>query len=374
MGFIEEAAPGGLPVATQTSAMLHRAVTVAFAAVLGIGCSLATRSLDTHQSPRRALISRAHVWMSTDVAAQDLRRGPVLANGFESGATVACEYVEEKMAGSSPKFACRIGEKDVVKVKFGGTNGEVYAEVAATRLLWALGFPADRMYPVKVICHGCPERIAGVDQANGDRVVDPASIERKYPGHEIREGGEGWSWQELNEVSEEAGGAPRAQVDALKLVAVFLQHTDSKPVQQRIVCADEKKHEDGCSRTLLMINDLGMTFGRASRTNSDPPSSSNLDGWSHMPVWKNATGCVGNLPKSLSGTLADPVISEAGREFLAGLLTQLTDQQLNDLFDVARFRLRPRSPGQGASGFPSTQEWVDAFKAKRAEIVNRRCP
>src|SRR5262245_56141372 len=353
--------------------MLRRTVAVASAALFGIGCSLAARSVDTHQSPRRALFSRAHVWMPTDVAAQDMRRGPVIANGFDAGATVPCEYDPQTLGGNSPKFACRIGAKDVVKVKFGGTNGEVYAEVAATRLLWALGFPADRMFPVKVLCHGCPERIVGIDRANGDRLIDPASIERKYPGHEIREGGEGWSWAELNDVSEEAGGAPRAQVDALKLLAVFLQHTDSKPEQQRIVCADEKKHDEGCARTLLMINDLGLTFGRASRMNSDPPSSANLEEWSRTPVWKNSTGCVANLPKSYSGTLADPPIGEEGRQFLAGLLTRLTDRQLYDLFDVARFHVRPRSPAHGDSGFPSIQEWVDAFKAKRAQIVNRRC-
>ena len=29
------------------------------------------------------------------------------------------------MSGRSPKFACRIGTGDIVKVKFGGSNGEV---------------------------------------------------------------------------------------------------------------------------------------------------------------------------------------------------------------------------------------------------------
>ena len=37
-------------------------------------------------------------------------------------------------------------------------------------------------------------------------------------------------------VDPEFGGAPRAHRDAMKLLAVFLQHTDTKPEQQRIVC------------------------------------------------------------------------------------------------------------------------------------------
>jgi hypothetical protein len=41
----------------------------------------------------------------------------------------------------------------------------------------------------------------------------------------------------------------------------------------------------------------------------------------------------------LTGTIGDPVIHEAGRRF-ADLLSQLSDAQLRDLFEVARFRKR----------------------------------
>ena len=49
---------------------------------------------------------------------------------------------------------------EVIKVKYtnGGNRGrEVYTEVAAGRFFWALGFPADRMFPVRVWCDGCSE-------------------------------------------------------------------------------------------------------------------------------------------------------------------------------------------------------------------------
>jgi hypothetical protein len=280
--------------------------------------------------------------------------------------------LDKKLGGNSPKFACRAGD-DELKVKFGGTNGEVYAEVAASRLLWALGFGADRMYPVKVICRGCPATFEGVRRADGDLLVDPATIERKHPGRELAADDEGWSWDELDDVSEAAGGAPRAHVDALKLLAVFLQHTDSKPQQQRLVCLDASSDDGACARPFLMVNDLGVTFGRANRSNANPTGSANLHEWSRTPVWADAPGCVGNLPKSLTGTLDNPAISEAGRRFLAGLLVQLSDAQLHDLFEVARMHLRPRVPERGRSGFPSTREWVDAFKDKRRQIVERRC-
>jgi hypothetical protein len=310
----------------------------------------------------------------------DIRRGPGGRDAFEPDAIVPCEYVDERFRGATPKFACRLKDGDVVKVKYGRPNGEVYAEVAGTRLLWALGFGADHMYPVRVLCRGCPRQFpkAASGVVQGDAVLfEPAAIERKMPGEEIEASDTvGWSWPELDDVDERAGGAPLAERDALKLMAVFIQHTDSKPEQQRLTCLSSREEidaEGGCSRPFMMIDDLGATFGRANLFNKNELSGANFERWSKTPVWKDADRCVGNLPKSQTGTLVDPVISETGRRFLADLLVQLSDSQLRDLFEVARFPERPRNvtgTGPGASA----DEWVDAFKEKRDEIVNHACP
>lgn len=322
---------------------------------------------------REGIIARSHVWTRTDVARMDLTRGPGGPGSYEAGATVVCEYEDEDLSGNSPKFSCVAAGDDELKVKYGGTNGEVYGEVAASRLLWALGFGADRMYPVRVVCRGCPRELGGLAMIGGGQLFDPAVVERKAPGEELEFDPPGWSWTELDTVNPEAGGAPRAHRDALTLLAVLLQHTDSKPQQQRIVCLDTLGEDGRCAHPFLTINDVGLTFGRANWTNANAESAVNLDAWSRTPVWKGDTGCVGNLPRSLTGTLNNPTISEEGRRFLASLLTQLTDRQLHDLFEVARFDLRPRSPESGRSGFPAIQEWVDAFKEKRRQIVERRC-
>ena len=64
------------------------------------------------------------------------------------------------------------------------------------------------------------------------------------------------------------------------------------------------------------------------------------------------------------------MISEAGRAFLSGLLAQLSDAQLRDLFDVSRFAERA-----GGAAHPATvDEWLDVFKKKRGEIASRTCP
>jgi hypothetical protein len=318
-------------------------------------------------------VVRAQVWQATDIPSMNIKVGPTGPGAFPFRAEVDCTYLDKELSGKSPKFACMKAGDDELKVKFGGTNGEVYGEVAASRLLWALGFGADRMYSVKVICHGCPAEFGGIVRENGDRVFDPATIERKMPGGLLSDK---WSWKELDAIDEEAGGAPLAHRDALKLMAVFLQHSDTKPEQQRLICLGVTEVAPGgaCDNPFVLIQDVGVTFGRATLFNGNTPSSMNLAGWSTTPVWKSTTGpCVGNLSKSFTGTLGEPVISEAGREFLAGLLQQLTDAQIRDLFEVSRVALRLREPGNAKSGFPIVDEWVTVFKQKRAEIVNRRC-
>jgi hypothetical protein len=221
---------------------------------------------------------------------------------------------------------------------------------------------------VRVICHRCPEAVGGVVRDNGDRILDPTAVERKL-GRKLEDG---WSWDELDRIEESKGGATKAERDALKLLAVLMQHSDSKAENQRIVCLDTAKDKQRCAAPLMMISDLGMTFGESLALNP-PQASVNLKEWSKLPVWKDGETCVGRLSGSLTGTLKDPVISEAGRKFLADRLVQLSDDQLHDMFEAARVYLRPRVPQHGDSGFPSVDEWVNAFKDKRQQIVERRC-
>jgi hypothetical protein len=324
------------------------------------------------EAARREAIHRAQVWEATDVASMDMRTGPKGHGSFAPDETVRCMHRDKPMSGNSPKFTCVIPPDDEVKVKFGRENGEVYAEVAATRLFWALGFPVDRMYPVRVLCEGCPEGQEGV-RDSGAVLFDPASIERKLKGWAIETGTDsGWAWPELDTVEERAGGAPLAQRDALKLLAVFIQHTDSKPAQQRLLCTDDKSEEEQrrCEHPVMMVNDLGQTFGRSNLFNRDQVGSVNLEKWAGSHVWSDAKLCIGDLPPSQSGTLDNPHISEAGRKFLSDLMMQLSDDQLRAMFDVARFAERK----EGDHRSPTVDEWVDAFKKKRGEIASRTCP
>jgi hypothetical protein len=357
--------------------MTARLAAVAVLAAACAGC--AARSAKAAKpvldaEARRDAIARARVWAPTDVPRMDIARGPGGKGSFPPGATVSCTYVERTSPGNTPKFYCRLRDGREVKVKYGRANGEVYAEVAATRLLWALGFAADAMYPATVTCLGCPKEPGGPPRPGVVTTYDAAAIERKAAGRELEgRDGDGWSWTELDTIEPAPGGSSRAERDALKLLAAMLQHTDSKADQQSLVCRDDgPRDRKTCRHPWLLISDLGKTFGRANAFNRDAPGSVNLAAWAGTPMWNGTSGCRANLTRSVTGTLEDPVISDEGRRFLASLLRRLTDAQLRALFTVARFPMRSEARFADAGG-RDVEAWVAAFKEKVAQIADRSC-
>jgi hypothetical protein len=326
---------------------------------------------------RAALLQRARVWQPIDTRSLNLAAGPPLPAAQRIRGDLTCSFVfpQKPLNGSTPKFQCAARPDDVVKVKYGEKNGEVYAEIAASRLFWALGFKADSMYPVRVNCEGCPTDPFATSKADwhlgrpgevGREVFDPAAVERPLPGSAIEVPGfEGWAWPELDTVNPRAGGASRAQVDALKLLAVFVQHSDSKPEQQDLMCAPggvrrDRAGNETCTSPWLVVKDLGTTFGKATALNT---SKMDVNDWSGARIWREGAPCLGDLSKSLTGSLDNPRISEAGRTFLAGRLLLLSDQQIRDLFRAA---MAERRGG-------TIDDWVRVFKRKRNEIAQARC-
>jgi hypothetical protein len=338
---------------------------------------------------RQEVMERANIWRDLDTSSLNLIEGPVLPASQRIPAQVECTFVFPKkpLGGMTPKFQCDLGKDDVVKVKYGEKNGEVYAEVAASRLLWALGFQADVMYPARVTCRNCPDDPFAASSADWQRgnprsnkttVYDPAVIERESGSAIEVPGYEGWAFPELDKLTARGSGATRAQIDALKLLAVFVQHSDSKPGQQEIVCQEGSKGKDAkgnetCAQAWLVIKDLGGSFGKATKLNS---SKMNLPDWDGAGIWKDATRCIGDMPRSFTGSLEDPVISEAGRQFLAQRLTELSDRQIRDLFTVSNVLARGAEiEGPDGKKRPITiDDWVRVFKRKRSEIAGARCP
>ena len=217
-----------------------------------------------------------------------------------------------------------------------------------------------------MVCHGCPARFGGLHTPSGDDVFDAATIERPLEGAVFADH-DGWAWPELDRVDPRLGGASPAERDALTLIAAFIQHTDNKAEQQRLVCTDEPlvEHPRHCARPFLVLDDVGLTFGAATFANDNAISGANFRAWSTTPLWEDGPGCIGKLSPSFTGTLSSPSISEDGRRFLARLISRLSQRQIRALFETSRFSV------QNTGG--SVEDWVRVFNAKRQQIVGRRC-
>jgi hypothetical protein len=357
---------------------------------------VAEAKIELKSGDREGYIRRSQIWKPTVVAKMNILAGPQNEISVPLNDEVECEYIEpkEKLSGRWPKFLCKTADGHVVRIKYGEENKEIYAEAAASRLLWALGFYADEVYPVEVKCHKCPQNPFNPDEGKrGIFIFKDAIMERNFPGETLEEKeDQGWTWKELEDVDSNNEGAPRSHLDALRLLAVFLQHADAKPDNQRLACYPESISDpDGngkatCLQPVMMIQDLGATFGAG--LDVIKISRMDLKAWKGKEVWnvplevrnREKGGnpvCYGNITSShLAGEegLNDPIISEDGRKFLAGLLNQLTDQQIRDLFTVARIDHLDETIDDGGSERKVTiDDWVTVFKQKRVEVQEKIC-
>ena len=297
------------------------------------------------------------------------KTAPTYASGDD---TLTCRYLAEEPSGTSAKFNCVLDGGEIIKVKY-GRNPEIHSEAAATRLLTLLGYAADEVDIVpRVRCYGCPRfpffttqllsltpfaaLLAPYGHDNAYTDFEWPAVEHRFPASAIETStNTGWAWFELS-----ASQAPPAEVDAFRLLAVFLAHWDNKSENQRLVCLDEVRAlpDQPCAQPLLMIQDVGAAFG---------PAKVNVAGWGNLPVWADRRTCTVSM-RSLpyqGATFPDARISDAGRLLLARSLAALSQDQVEDLFRDARF---PEFQS-GTDDGHDLDVWVSAFRHRVEQIA-----
>ena len=328
---------------------------------------------------RADAIARAHVWRAPTVPVARASLGRDAA----APARMECRFKIADTSGTTPKFQCVLESGAEIRTKYSHVP-EIPAEAAATRLLAALGFGADRVTLVERLrCYGCPPapfftmRVADATRTQPvvERVLDPekyeefewVAVEQKFEARPIEsQAGKGWGFFELDRIDDAKGGAPRAHVDALRLLAVFLAHWDNKAENQRLVCLSRTWPEGTpCPEPFLLLQDVGATFG---------PRKRDLEGWERAPVWADRATCtlsMDALPYG-GGTFGSARVFEPGRRFLVGMLEQLTDAQLTALFADARF---DQPHGMFTTRTHPVSEWVRVFR-KRLKALSEgpACP
>jgi hypothetical protein len=335
--------------------------------------SLSASARMVSKAERADAIVRAQVWRAP---ATPLAQASFAPAGYLVDA-VDCRFQITELGGTTPKFHCLLASGREIRVKY-GPGAEIPIEAAATRLLTAIGFGADTISLVERLrCYGCPREpfvtMKLLDAARArhvyEKVMDPqkhetferVAMEQKFPARPIEgDGQEGWAFFELDTVDPAKGGAPRAHVDALRLLAVFLAHWDNKAENQRLVCLSQS-WPDGtpCREPFLLLQDVGSLFG---------PKRLDLEAWRRAAIWKDRAACTVSMrdfPYD-GGTFGSARITEAGRQFLGTRLAQLTDRQLTDLFSSARFD-QPRSV---ITTTRPVAEWVQVFKQRVKTITD----
>jgi len=367
------------------------------------------------KAKRLQYLATATIWSDPgDLTPAALLAGPPLQDGSGvdaalKGTPFPCTFAQpgKTMGGATKKFSCTTSTGKTIRVKYTEpsktSNREVFATVAASRLLWALGFTSHPVYPIALDCLNCPDDPA---EGTGNKAKrsylatyspmfpDPALVDDK-------EHDQGWKFGELDAAisalpAGELRSKQRQYFDALQLVGVLLQHGDRKPEQQRLSCHSALKADAGsireidgepvfvenpgataCDSPMVSLQDLGATFGGAGKRTKGSTAKMNLESWSEKPVFKKSESgseCHGELTVSMAagdGSMGDPRIGEAGRKFLADRLKRLTDEHLKAIFTAARVNLMTKDDDDPKEN--TVDGWVAALKDKIHQIETRTC-
>jgi len=380
----------------------------------------AVSAILTTSRSRANYLAHATLWKDPgNLSADEIMAGPSGVFPFsaeEARAGVGCTFATpgKDLGGKSAKFMCRTNDGRMLRLKYWDPeretgNAEVFATVAATRLMWALGFDVLHALPINVRCSGCPRDPMTGEGATGAReYMAEISV---YPpngptiiSHNDRD--QGWSWRELSEAINALPAGPertrqRRHFDALTLLGVFLQHGDRKAEQQALYCdapvdmaagtrepakapamaiLRERPDRSACPQAAAVIVDVGATFGGAGRTSSNQTAKMDLDAWRSKPVFRQDGGgaCRARLTVSLAAGRdgeSDPEISEDGRRFLLEQLSRLTPAHVRAIFTAARVDQLHRRRAATSNGpvLTATDEWVAAFEDKVRQIETRQC-
>lgn len=329
------------------------------------------------------------------IAPSELFQGPPGKNKFNSESTVHCRFFAREQGGSSTKFRCyrtnennilynndgelrpnavRVGahgaadedllydargallknakgkpeKADVLKVRYSdGTerNRENFTSALAGHIMWVLGFPAERFYPVaRVTCFGCAQNPFKENQTGplpgGSSSFNFATIEKKYQGPRImkrRGNTKSWKWTEATALHPRREREHQVGYEELVLLANLFHIVEERGGQHVLVCdpnAFDKASKE-CARPYLMIHDIGAAFGnRIARRMSGAakPNNPRGDFAAYQKVRVLSSDCELTLK---AGGLTR--VSEAGREAFVRRSTALTPQVLRAALEAAHF-------------------------------------
>ena len=249
-----------------------------------------------------------------DISARDLMAGP---GGDGTRPDISrLTFIEEEQGGYSVKYRVRDGAGRVWVAKVGK---EAQPETAATRLVWAAGYPAEVNYLVPCVrIEGAPAPRKEVDRCEGGGFANVRFEARPENVKRLTE----WKWgQNPFHGSREMNG--------FVVLMALLNNWDLKDSNNKIVYHPEP------GELHYLVSDLGATFGKTG--NFITHNRNEPDDYAKSKFVKKVEG--GRVEFAYAGKntglLENIPVKDA--RWIGSLLAQLTDRQLRDAFLAANY-------------------------------------
>ncbi len=264
---------------------------------------------------------------------------------------------------------------------------EVFTTVAATRIMWVLGFPTDHGYPAgSASCIGCTDDPFGSKLADNKASLKDApvvfkvvSAERELPWDEINpENDETWSWSDAAKFYSDGEWSEQQRVgyDAYRLALGLIHYYNALPQQNRIDCAEWDTpgagHPKVCVKPVIFVHDLGSTFGKKRSAldlfGTNPRGS--FSAWKAQTVFVNPADC--ELRATLLG---DKRVLKKAQDLIVQRAARLDRDTVKSIFRVARFNMmdqeqlhRLRASGAQNVDDAALDEWTTVFLERLEEL------
>jgi len=264
---------------------------------------------------------------------------------------------------------------------------EVFTAVAATRIMWVLGFPADNVYSAgAAACIGCgpdpfgnklaDNRASLKDTPDSFKIVN---VERELALDQIApEDDETWSWDDTARFYADGEWTHQQKVefDAYRLALGLIHYHNALPQQNRVVCAEWEGGASGatrhCRKPMIYVHDMGSTFGKKRSAfdllGTNPRGS--YRAWQPQTVFIHGEKC--ELRATLLG---DKQVLKEAQDLMIQRMARLDRDTVKAIFRTARFQLmdqeqikRLRGKGSQNAEEAALDEWTNTFMSRVEEI------
>ena len=264
------------------------------------------------QNVAAAPVGRPVLWERGDIKSRDLFYGP---GGQEMVPDVSrVEFIRQETGGHNKKFRIKDANGRIWVAKLGT---EAQPETAAVRLLYGLGYKTEINYLVPTITIPTKGTFKNVRLE-----ARPDNVKRL----------DEWQWKNNPFVGTN-------ELQGLKVMQVFMNNYDLLDLQNKVLQVDGP----GGPELQYIISDLGSTFGKFG--NNNLPIFFRFGRRANSPIaWSKAkfikgtkNGYIVLATKGSKGRSLMKNITLEQARWLADLLLQLDERQMNDAFRAANY-------------------------------------